>query len=214
MTGISIFDEPNRQQSGFGFPACSEAGSTFLWENFTLTCAITCCIDGAVCCLCTWPCARRVTRWTSSLSVFLFRDCIEWLFLWPGRGSSVPERPSLWAEVLEPAACWPHSWASPWNSLCCCCCQWCSLIALSRAQQSAALSASACHSMHIWLELLTELLCFVIFGFFLTSIWLPLWSKGFTLRKIAFEAWVLQKQLLFRLWDTGGRKQASPSNFL
>lgn len=118
-------------------------------REFALTCAITCCIDGAVCCLCTWPCARRVTRWTSSLSVFLFRDYIEWLFLWPGRGSSVPERPSLWAEVLEPAACWPHSWESPWNSLCCCCCQWCSLIALSRAQQSAALCFSLPQYAHL-----------------------------------------------------------------
>lgn len=136
-------------------------------ERFLPWCAVTCCTDRAVCCLCTWPCVRRVTRWTTYLSVFLFRDYTDWLFLWPGCGSmgrAVPERPSLWAEVLEPAACWPHSWASPWNSSCRCC-QWCSLIALSRAQQSAALSASAFQSMRIWLELPTELLCFVVLGF-------------------------------------------------
>lgn len=65
------FHKPKRQQSSFS--AFSEAGSTFLWDNFALTSAITYC-----------------TKWCCMLLVHLalpeegdyWKGYIDWPFLW------------------------------------------------------------------------------------------------------------------------------------
>lgn len=133
------FHKPKRQQSSFS--AFSEAGSTFLWDNFALTSAITYCTKWVLHATCAPGLAWRGWLGESStglcfcLKVILTGrssgdDLLGWEELVQGT-----ERPALWADVLGPAVCWPRSWASAWNSLCCCCQLYLySLIALSRAQ--------------------------------------------------------------------------------
>lgn len=164
------------------------------------------------------PWMKRVTRWTTSVSVFLIKGYTDWPFLWQwlvsmGRAGPRHRKTSsvswcAWAccllttqlsirleqLVLLLSVLFPHR--SVMRRVICSC-PFCPLAVLFQ------------HFWVHWSDQNYEHSCSAV-GFvclfFLVSIWLSLLSKGFTPRKIAFEALVLQKQLLFCLWGSGGRK--------